>query len=311
MWSEISIHTTHEAIEAVSNILHEAGAGGVVIEDSLMLTKEWETPFGEMYSLSPDDYPDEGVYVKAYLPVNSFLGETIEQIKESINNLRLYDIDYSPGTITIAQVNEEDWASSWKQYYKPVAITEHIIIAPTWENYEKKENEIVVELDPGMAFGTGTHPTTKLCIVELEKYIKNNDMVYDVGCGSGVLSVVAAKLGASEIHAFDIDTVAINTTILNSKINKVDEKVLPKINNLLDGITKPTDIIVANILAEVIVRLAKSITPLLKQQGVFIASGIIVQKEQEVKYALEEAGLKIVDSNYDGEWVSIVSKRSE
>jgi len=311
MWSEISIHTTHEAIEAVSNILHESGAGGVVIEDSLMLTKDWDTPFGEMYNLSPDDYPEEGVYVKAYLPVNSFLGETIEQIKESINNLMLYDIDYSPGTISITQVNEEDWASSWKKYYKPVAITEHITITPTWENYEKKDNEIVIELDPGMAFGTGTHPTTKLCIVELEKYISNNDIVYDVGCGSGVLSVVAAKLGASEVYSFDLDTVAINTTIINSKINKVDEKIVPKINNLLDGITKPADIIVANILAEVIVRLAKSIIPLLNKQGVFIASGIIVQKEQEVKAALEEAGLKIVDSNYDGDWVSIVSKRSE
>lgn len=311
MWSEISIHTTHEAVEAVSNILHEAGAGGVVIEDSLMLSTEWDTTFGEMYELSPEDFPTEGVYVKAYLPVNSFLAETVDQIKDALNNLMLYDIDYGPGTVTLAEINEEDWATAWKQYYKPVAITNRITITPTWEEYNKREDELVIELDPGMAFGTGTHPTTRLCIMELEKYVKEGDTIYDVGCGSGVLSVVAAKLGAASVVAFDIDSVAVSSTNINATLNKVDHLITPKQNNLLDGITEPVNIIVANIIAEIIIRFANDIPALLKSNGYFIASGIIVQKEQDVKEALEAIGLKIIEVNYENDWLSIVAQKSE
>lgn len=311
MWSEISIHTTHEAVEAISNILHEAGAGGVVIEDSLMLSTEWDTTFGEMYELSPEDFPKEGVYVKAYLPVNSFLAETIDQIKDALNNLMLYDIDYGPGTVTLAEIHEEDWATAWKQYYKPVAITNNITITPTWEEYQKREDELVIELDPGMAFGTGTHPTTRLCIMELEKYVKEGDTVYDVGCGSGVLAVVAAKLGAKSVVAFDIDSVAVSSTNINAALNKVDHLVSPRQNNLLDKITEPVNIIVANIIAEIIIRFAKDIPPLLKSNGYFIASGIIVQKEQDVKEALEAIGLTIVEVNYENDWLSIVAQKSE
>lgn len=151
-WSEISIHTTAEATEAVANILHEAGTSGVVIEDPEVLHREWESPYGETYDLSPQDYPEEGVIIKGYLPVNSFLGETVAEIKAAVNNLLLYDIDLGPGKITLTEVNEEDWAHAWKKYYKPVHVTDRLTVTPTWETYEsppEREGEIVIELDPG------------------------------------------------------------------------------------------------------------------------------------------------------------------
>lgn len=189
-WSEFAIHTTNEAVEPVSNILHEAGASGVVIEDPLELVKERENVFGEIYHLNPADYPDEGVLIKAYLPVNSFLGETVDAIKESINNLLLFDIDLGKNVVSISEVNEEEWATAWKKYYNPVKISERFTIVPTWEDYTPvSSDELIIELDPGMAFGTGTHPTTVMCIQALERTVQPGDLVVDVGTGSGVLSI--------------------------------------------------------------------------------------------------------------------------
>ena len=194
-WSEISIHTTNEAVEPISNILHEAGASGVVIEDPFELVKKREDQFGEIYQLNPDDYPEEGVIVKAYLPVNSFLGETVEEIKESINNLIIYNIDIGKNNVSISEVHEEEWATAWKKYYHPVKISERFTIVPTWEEYTPvNSDELIIELDPGMAFGTGTHPTTVMCIQALERTVKTGDCVIDVGTGSGVLSIAAAML---------------------------------------------------------------------------------------------------------------------
>lgn len=148
-WSEFAIQTTNEAVEPVSNILHEAGASGVVIEDPLELVKERENVFGEIYHLNPDDYPDEGVLIKAYLPVNSFLGETVDAIKESINNLLQFDIDLGKNIVSISEVNEEEWATAWKKYYNPVKISERFTIVPTWEDYTPvSSDELIIELDP-------------------------------------------------------------------------------------------------------------------------------------------------------------------
>lgn len=257
-WSEISIHTTNEAIEPISNILHEAGASGVVIEDPFDLIKEREDQFGEIYQLNPDDYPEEGVLIKAYLPVNSFLGETVDGIKESINSLILYDIDIGLNKVAISEVNEEEWATAWKKYYHPVKISEKFTIVPTWENYSPvHSDELIIELDPGMAFGTGTHPTTVMCIQALESTVEKGEIVIDVGTGSGVLSIASALLGAEKVYALDLDETAVSVAKLNMKLNKVQGRVSVSQNNLLDGISEKADIVVANILAEVIIRLAK------------------------------------------------------
>lgn len=310
-WSEISIHTTNEAIEPISHILHEAGASGVVIEDPFELTKEREDQFGEIYQLNPDDYPEEGVIVKAYLPVNSFLGETVDAIKESINNLIIYNIDIGLNKVTISEVNEEEWATAWKKYYNPVKISEKFTIVPTWEEYTPvSSDELIIELDPGMAFGTGTHPTTVMCIQALERTVKPGDRVIDVGTGSGVLSIAAAMLGAEDVRAFDLDEVAVTQARLNIKLNKVHPSVSISQNNLLDNVEENSaDVIVANILAEVILRFTDDAARVIKPGGAFITSGIIKQKKDQVKEALVNSGFEILETILMEDWVAIIAKR--
>ncbi len=309
-WSELCIHTTNEAIEPISNILHEAGASGVVIEDPKDLAKEWDTMLGEVYELNPDDYPEEGVYVKAYLPLNSFLGETVDAIKQSINNLLLFDIDLGRNKITVSEVNEEDWATAWKKYYKPVKISEKVTITPTWEEYTPvSSDEVIIELDPGMAFGTGTHPTTVLSVQALERFVEEGHTVIDVGSGSGVLSIASVRLGAKQVYAYDLDEIAVKSTTINAKLNKVNEQIAVKQNNLLTNVEQQADIIVSNILAEIILRFEKDAYRCLKPGGVFITSGIIQAKKQAVKEALVAAGFEIVEMNQMEDWVSIIARK--
>jgi ribosomal protein L11 methyltransferase len=309
-WSEISIHTTNEAIEPISNILHEAGASGVVIEDPFDLTKEREDQFGEIYQLDPQDYPDEGVIIKAYIPVNSFLAETVDGIKEAINGLKLHNIDIGKNTVTLLEVNEEEWATAWKKYYHPVKISERFTIVPTWEDYTPVHtDELIIELDPGMAFGTGTHPTTVMCIQALERTVNKGDRIIDVGTGSGVLSIAAALLGAEQISALDLDEVAVTTARENVELNRVQHVVEVSKNNLLEGIDVTVDGIVANILAEVIVRFTDDAAKIVKKDGYFIASGIIQQKKQEVKDSLIKAGFEITETLLMEDWVALIAKK--
>lgn len=309
-WSEIAIHTTNEAVEPISNILYEAGASGVVIEDREDLFKEREDRFGEIYQLNPDDYPESGVVMKAYLPGTSFLAETVEGIKEAINNLITYDIDLGLNAVTISEVNEEEWATAWKKYYHPVKISERFTIVPTWEEYEPvSSDELIIELDPGMAFGTGTHPTTVLCIQALEKMVKKGDKIVDVGTGSGVLSIAAALLGASHIEALDLDEVAVRSAIENVELNKVQEIINVSQNNLLDGINEQQDLVVANILAEVIMSFTDDVATALKPGGIFISSGIISQKKDDVKDALIKSGFEIMETMLMEDWVAFIAKK--
>ena len=310
-WFEIAIHTTNEAVEPVSNILHEAGASGVVIEDPLELVKERENVFGEIYQLNPADYPDEGVMVKAYMPVTSFLAETIEAIRDSINNLTSYDIDLGQNAVSISEVHEEEWATAWKKYYHPVKISERFTIVPTWEEYEPvSSDELIIELDPGMAFGTGTHPTTVMCIQALERTVQKDDLVVDVGTGSGVLSIASALLGAKHIQALDLDEVAVESAKMNIKLNKVQDRIDVSQGNLLDGVDQQADVVVANILAEVIMRFTDDVAKVVKPGGYFIASGIIQPKKEDVKNAIISSGFTIDETIQMEDWVALIAKRN-
>ena len=309
-WSEISIHTTNEAIEPISNILHEAGASGVVIEDPFELVKIREDQFGEIYQLNPKDYPEEGVIVKAYLPINSFLGETIEEIKSAINNLIVYNIDIGKNDVSVSEVHEEEWATAWKKYYHPVKISKRFTVVPTWEEYTPvNSDELIIELDPGMAFGTGTHPTTVMSIQALERTVKKGDSVIDVGTGSGVLSIAAAMLGAEKVKALDLDEVAVQSAKLNLELNKVHTIVNVSQNNLLEGISDEVDVVVANILAEVILRFTDDVAKTVKPGGYFIAAGIIQQKKDQVKESIETAGFEIEETLRMEDWVAFIAKR--
>ncbi|KON70119.1 ribosomal protein L11 methyltransferase [Peribacillus butanolivorans] len=311
-WSEFAIQTTNEAVEPVSNILHEAGASGVVIEDPLELVKERENVFGEIYHLNPADYPDEGVLIKAYLPVNSFLGETVDAIKESINNLLLFDIDLGKNVVSISEVNEEEWATAWKKYYNPVKISERFTIVPTWEDYTPvSSDELIIELDPGMAFGTGTHPTTVMCIQALERTVQPGDLVVDVGTGSGVLSIAAALLEAKQVQSLDLDDVAVQSAKQNVELNNVQDRVSVAQGNLLDGVNEQADVVVANILAEVIMRFTDDVAKVVKPGGYFIASGIIQPKKQDVKDAIIASGFTVEETILMEDWVAIIAKRND
>jgi len=309
-WSEISIHTKEEAVEAVSHILHEAGASGVAIEDPAELTKEREQQYGEIYALNPDEYPAEGVLIKAYFPQTDSLHETIAG-KSSIDVLPSYDIEIGTGNITVNEVNEEDWATAWKKYYHPVQISDTFTIVPTWEEYTPSSpEEKIIELDPGMAFGTGTHPTTTMCIRALEKTVQQGDTIIDVGTGSGVLSIAAAKLGASSVQAYDLDPVAVESAEMNVRLNKTDDIVSVGQNSLLEGIEGPVDLIVANLLAEIILLFPEDAARVVKSGGLFITSGIIAAKEKVISEALEKAGFTIEEVLRMEDWVAIIARNA-
>ncbi|MDI2588170.1 50S ribosomal protein L11 methyltransferase [Psychrobacillus sp. NEAU-3TGS] len=311
-WSELSIHTTNEAVEAISNILHEAGASGVVIEDSEELLREREDVFGEIYNLNPDDFPVDGVRVKAYLAETSFLLETVEEIKLAINNLQNFNIDLGHNSVTVQEVDEEDWATAWKKYYHPVKISNRFTIVPTWEDYERvNTDELIIELDPGMAFGTGTHPTTVMCLQALEKTVQKGISVIDVGTGSGVLSIGAAKLGAASIHALDLDEVAVQSAKENISLNKVSDVVQVTHGNLLDNVNEKADIVVANILAEIIMTFTNDAYSIVKDGGLFITSGIIATKKEDVRNSLQQAGFEIEEVMMMEDWVTIISRKPE
>ncbi|MFT8390477.1 MAG: 50S ribosomal protein L11 methyltransferase [Sporolactobacillus sp.] len=306
-WSELCIHTTEEAIEPITNILYEAGAAGVAIEDSRDLVRSAGAS-AETYQLNPDDYPLDGVNIKVYLPITSFLGETVAEIKQAVSNLRNYSFNIGENRWTISERNEEEWATAWKKYYKPVAVGDQFQIVPSWSDYQSKDQtRQTIELDPGMAFGTGTHPTTVLCLEALEQYMIAGDKVLDVGTGTGVLSIAAAKLGAHCVLGVDLDPVAVHSAQLNVKLNKVQERVTVRQNDLIHSLKPGYDLIVGNLLAELVLRLAKEgIASLLAPGGRLIVSGIICDKKERVIEALQEVGLSVIACTEKGDWVCLV-----
>ncbi|KAB3530745.1 50S ribosomal protein L11 methyltransferase [Alkaliphilus serpentinus] len=309
-WTEVAIKTTTEAVEAVTNILYDAGANGVAIEDpkDFLFMKQEETSWDYVdEALLIRDY--EGAIVKGYLPASADLVDKIELIRKSVELLPQFGLDIGIGEITTIEVSEEDWSSAWKQYYKPVKISDKIVIKPTWEEYQSQGDEIILELDPGMAFGTGTHETTVMCIQAQEKYVKGNSKVFDIGCGSGILSIAAAKLGASKVIAVDLDATAVAVAEKNVAINGVEDIVTIKHGNLMDTINERADIVVANIIADIIILLSKEISSFMEEEGVFIASGIITEKMDLVKEELIANGLEIIEVNQMGEWAAIISKK--
>ncbi|MDN4594786.1 50S ribosomal protein L11 methyltransferase [Polycladomyces subterraneus] len=309
-WVEVCVHTSREAVEAVSYRLQEMGADGVSIEDPEVLEREWKSPFGEIPALSMEDYPSEGVRVKCYIPETSGVTAFVRQAESLMKEIREYGLDPGPARVTTRKLAEESWSEAWKAYYKPVRISKRMIVKPVWESYEPvHDDEVIIELDPGMAFGTGTHPTTTLCLQLLEHYIPHRGSVIDVGCGSGILSVAAAKLGAESVLALDLDDVAVTSAEANVRLNGVQDRVRVRQGDLLRGVTGQSDLVVANILAEIIVRMLPDVPRVLKDSGHLIVSGVIQVKEQLVRSEMEKQGLQIVEAIRDGDWVAIVAKK--
>lgn len=305
-WAEVQIKTTPEYEEIITGILYDVGASGLAIEDPRDILEisqsqeEWAVVDPDLIKMESDD-----ILIKAYFSEAEDIDYKIQEIKYRIKNNDILK-DAEPD-ITVTMVNDEDFAENWKKYFKPLRIGNRIVIKPTWESYELKENDILIELDPGMAFGTGTHETTSLCIEALEKYVKEGDIVFDIGCGSGILSIVAAKLGASKVVAVDVDEMCIKVTNDNIKLNEVQDIVEVKKGNLLDVVKGKANIIVSNIIAEIIVEMIGDLKYHLENNGIFIASGVIEEKIPLVENKLIENGFKIIDTHLKNEWALIIA----
>ena len=307
-WVEVQIKTTTEAEEIVTGILYDLGVTGLAIEDpkDLLVFQQSEEDWDFIDpNIIKQNY--EEVIIKAYFPENKNLRDKLELIRENIERIPQKKYGKSLGEVTLTVISERDWAEEWKKYYKPIRIGKRILIKPTWEEVEGRDGEIIVELDPGMAFGTGTHETTMMCIEALEDYVKEGNKVLDIGCGSGILSVVSAKLGARRVIGVDIDPLCVKISNENVSLNKVDKIVEIREGNLFDVVKEKGDIIVSNIIAEVIVDMVYQLKDYLNIGGIFIASGIIKEKIDMVEKTLIEKGYKLLEVKTMGEWACIVS----
>jgi ribosomal protein L11 methyltransferase len=305
-WLEVKVTTSVEAEEAITNIMHEIGAGGVVIEDPNDLKmlnddSEWDYVDPDMIVNS------DKVVISAYFPLMPNTVDKVSIIKDRIMGLKEYNLDIGDFTFETSEVDDNDWANSWKKHYKPFKIGKRVVIKPSWEDYTPLGNDIVVELDPGMAFGTGSHETTKMCIEFLEDNVKPNDVVFDVGCGTGILSIVSSKLGAKKVYAVDLDDVAIKVASLNVKLNNLNNVEVLK-SDLLHELTGKADLIVANIIADIIIKATYDIHEKLNENGIFISSGIIKDRKDDVLDAISKY-FDIIDIKEDGEWIAILSKK--
>lgn len=308
-WNEISVSTTTQATEIISNIFIEIGSKGVMIEDPsdfYYQTKDelaWDYIEKEVF-----DYGHEDVKIIGYFSQEEDIEQKINDLKERLS--KLGNIGVELGTLEISKkiIYQKNWENEWKKYFKTQKISKNIVIKPSWENYEKQADEKIIEIDPGMAFGTGTHETTKMCINAIEKYIKQEDTLIDIGCGSGILSIAGAILGAKKVIAVDLDKLAVKISKENVELNNYQDIIEVRHGNLTDVITEKADIIVANIIADAIVMLSENIKDFMKEDAYFISSGIINEKADYVKENLIKNGFEIIEHNNDKEWNCIVAK---
>lgn len=309
-WYEIRVNTTDEASDAVSEMLTTLGAGGVAIKDPFDIRKELSNP--NTLDYADDDFLEslgDDVIIQAYFQDGLDINELLKTINEGLGNISQF-LNIGKGIEGYGEVDDEDWSIAWKKYYKPFKLTNRIIIKPTWEEYNAEPEDIVVEMDPGMAFGTGTHETTQMCSILIEKYMKEEAKVLDVGCGTGILSIIAAKLGAKQVEAIDIDEVAVRVANENIEINNEKSNItaFKGILSDIDNNQNKYDIIVANIIANVIIDLSSHIPYYLKKNSIFITSGIIKERKQDVIDACEKNGMSLKDELDMGEWVAMVFK---
>ncbi|MDR0925429.1 MAG: 50S ribosomal protein L11 methyltransferase [Hungatella sp.] len=315
-WKKFTLTTTTEAVDLVSSMFDEIGIEGIEIEDNIPLT-EAETK-GMFIDILPELPPDEGVAkVSFYLEPDSDIEGMLKRVEEGLSELSMFT-DLGECTIESGETEDKDWINNWKQYFKPFTV-DNILIKPTWEEIpEGLGDKLLIEIDPGTAFGTGQHETTQLCIRQLQKYVTPGTTLLDVGTGSGILGITALKLGAKEVFGTDLDENAIAAVKENMEANDIPVGKFQVLQgNIIDdraiqekaGFEK-YDVVAANILADIIILLQKEISVHMKKDAVFITSGIINMKEEAVKKAFEENdAFELVETTYQGEWVSITVRK--
>ena len=301
-WIEVNVAVTHEAVEAVSDVLISAGTKGVAIEDPQLINDLRNSGTWELTDI-PEQMNTEVVTVSAYYPDDeelngrlAFIDAGLTAIEERIGNYRF-------GNTRFRKLAEKDWANEWKQYFHTTHVGKHLVIKPSWEEYEAQPDEKIIKIDPGMAFGTGTHHTTNMCMENIERVLKPGMTVYDVGTGSGILAIAAALLGAKEIVAVDIDAVAVRVAQENIKDNGLSHVIDVRQGDLLAGTSGQADLILANIIADIILLFLQDVPKRLKDDGIFLASGIIEERVVDIEAKAKEVGLKVDNIDHRGGWV--------
>ena len=311
-WAEVSIKTTHEATDVIAELFQDVGASGVVIEDPELVNNYIDAGMWDFSDIARTDDTDT-VTVKAYLPAYDELDGRLARFADSVENFKQQAPEIKKGDCLISWqlVQDEDWADNWKQYFHTDKVGKRIVIKPTWEDYLAQPDDIVVELDPGAAFGTGTHPTTAMCIRSLEELVKRDMRVFDVGTGSGVLAIVAAKLGARDVTAMDYDKMAVQVAAENIKQNQVDDVVKTGVSDILKSFTGKADLIVANIIADIIIELFDELDEYLAPGGKLLVSGIITERLNDVTEACQLHGFSVRDVTVEKGWAAMVINRGE
>lgn len=310
-WIEAAVHTTTAGADIVSELLMNAGATGTSIEDRTdVLNAQKPEGMWDMLDEHILDGMPEDVLVKAYFEEGASTPETLAFVRARLSELAHMDLGFDLGSLEFTRetVHEQDWAENWKRYYKPFRAGERIVVKPSWEPYEPFPEDLVIEMDPGMAFGTGTHETTYMCLQMLERYVRPGSVCIDVGTGTGILAIAAAKLGAQDVLAIDLDEQAVAVAKENIQKNGMQQVVHAQAGDLLKDSVGKADVIVANIIADVICALCGPAKSHIRPGGAFICSGIIREREEDVLRALRQAGYAVDCRIARGEWVCLSAK---
>ena len=315
-WKKFTLTTTTEAVDLISYTLDELGIEGIEIEDNIPLTEK-ETK-GMFIDILPELPPDEGVAkVSFYLDEDDDIPAMMAKVKEALEELKPFT-DLGACTFAESETEDKDWINNWKQYFKQFYVDD-ILIIPSWEEVKPEDRDkMIIHIDPGTAFGTGMHETTQLCIRQIRKYVTENTKILDVGCGSGILGMLALKFGAKYSVGTDLDPCAIDATHENMEVNGISkDRYEVMIGNIIDDKEVQDkvgyecyDIVAANILADVLVALTPVVVNQIKKGGIYITSGIIDDKEETVVEAVKKAGLEVLDITYQGEWVCVTARKN-
>lgn len=305
-WLEIAVSVKRQDIDAVSAAFDGIETGGVVIEDPALIYDVAVKGNSETIALDIPADPGSPPVIKGYLPVDHRLSSKLAELYEGLGAV---DREY-PGQVILAEMEDCNWMEKWREFYQPVRVGRRLLVKPSWAPVDRVEGLLVIEMDPGMAFGCGTHPTTTMCMCMLEDLIEGGETVIDVGTGSGILAITAAKLGAAGVLAVDSDPTAIKVAGDNVAASGLEERIRVREGHLLDGIDTPAGVIVANIVADAIIKLAPQASSLLTRGGKFLASGIIAGRSDQVAGAIEEHGLEIVKTSSEGEWTAFLAQKT-
>lgn len=306
-WQELTVEILREAEEAASNILIELGSQGVAIDDSA----DYLGRVGKYGEVFPEVKQMDTVKITAYYPEHVDIDAVEKEVAQRLSALSDFGVNAGDIHYDTQELAEQDWAENWKKYYEPTRISHDLTIVPSWTDYEAKTGEKIIRLDPGMAFGTGTHPTTKMSLFALEQVLRGGETVLDVGTGSGVLSIASSLLGAKSIYAYDLDEVAVRVAQENIDLNAGIENIHVATGNLLQGVDIQADVIVANILADILINMTEDAYRLVKDEGYLIMSGIISEKWEMVRESAEKAGFFLETHMIQGEWNACVFKKTD